>query len=1037
MVSWQWRGLDGESIVWANLIDSAQTTLALASAIVWLVGEYWTDNEQYAILRTQFAFSVAYTAALLAQLASRGLRTHRQQWLAFDAVVSLPIFYQAYQLGYYSGEAQGWQTLVSALQVPLQWLVVARFLRIVRLFQRTTLRSGALVISSDLVRSVTSLLFTVFCFIVIGGGLLHLIENAFATGNDLSTWEAMYTVFGVITVIGWGNAPNTALGQLVDMLVLLVALIILPLQINNLIDSVSNHYKHGLAYTGRAPHVVMVVYPTMTGSDLASMLREFYSSHPGLSAYRCVLLGAGGESHRRTLLQYVATSAYWSSVTYIVGSPSSVSSLRKVAVDRASAVFLLTSAWFADPGQELAEDEQSLMQAISIKQFCPSVPLILSLNKPRNRAHVLWWELFKFPNIQAVCLNEVKLQLLATQAMAPGLLGLIANLLQFGGHKEEESTWWRSGLVTRGSAGYQLIVNEKGVSDPPMLSSWPLSFAVPADRPAGRAIQRSWEMQYITGFLQELRTCPLPPALSGLCFAEVAAVLYERLLVVLLAVGRPDARSGKLGVMLNPGYGARLSAERGDLLCLMVQSAEHARAVSQVQWDRETVRERWLRQRTLTASPVDPRFTSLGSPVSAAMPFHCAIARYYTDASKASREPTPQHKAAATKAPQMWDSEPSELPLPPPLASRASAPLPAETHVAVLSPAPGQEMKREHSDGASVSGPTARPIAAAAGSQERGGAVRNPLSGHIVMCGFIDSRIVTFIRRFRASDSRPIVLVMDNAVCYPLPAVTQEFITAHFRDVHLIYASHTYKARHQRARVYLSYSDCCFGHHHRGANSTRASERRGSSNSSSSSSSNSSRRSEAAVSSCVSSRGGVVESERERLMRPTMSIDEVGLHDRTVADSVIVEQRRRRRRRYAEAQAGADGRQAQRRVNPPRYCRLRDHDPEPAEMDAQAVLRYASWYRRACVHSADAVFVLANSYAAPPDRHVQQRGNRSQRRHRHPPRPRVPHQPLPILPAHTHRRSQGRSDESRPALAHPLRRSAPHLPHSASIRASD
>ena len=479
MRSHLWREQRGGVIisVWANVLDSVQTLLAVFSAVTWLVGEYWQGNNTRGFVDTQFTFSLLYIAAWLAQLASAGINQHRRRLLVFDALTSLPVFYQAYQLGYYSGDRHGWVKLISALRVPLQWLVVVRSLRLVRLFRRTTLRSGALIISSDLVRSVTSLVFTVVCFIVVGGGLLQLIENAFANGSQLTVWDALYTMFGVITVIGWGTPPQTVLGQIVDMLILFGAIVILPVQITNLVTSVTEHYKLGLAYTSHAPHVVMVVYPTMTPSDLASMLREFYSYHSDLAVYRCVLLGSGGEQHRATLLGYIAKSSYWSSVTYVVGSPSSISSLEKVGVQHASAVFLLTSAWFVDPDQELADDEQSLFQALTIKQYCPAVPLIVSLNKPSSRAHCLWYELCKFPSIQAVCLNDIKLQLLATQAMAPGLLGLIANLLQFGGHSGTEpiQSWWQDVVDYR---RHKLFTPYPPSSM--LLGTWPLSVRRPS-----------------------------------------------------------------------------------------------------------------------------------------------------------------------------------------------------------------------------------------------------------------------------------------------------------------------------------------------------------------------------------------------------------------------------------------------------------------------------------------------------------------------------------------------------------------------------
>ena len=258
-----------------QVVDSIQTLLAIGSAVLWLVGEYWNNNGAHGFIVAQFTLSIVYIAALLAQLSSAGIVQHRKQLLAFDAVVCLPIFYQAYQLGYYDGDRHGWVKLITALHVPLQWLVVARLMRLVRLFQRTTLSTGALIVSSDVVRSVSSLLFTVLCFIVVGGGLLQLIENASVDGSQLSVWDALYTVFGVITVIGWGTPPQTVLGQIVDTGILLLAIVILPVLINNLVNSVSEHYKFGTSYIS-LPHLTPSHYRPLFRSISLSLPLSFF-----------------------------------------------------------------------------------------------------------------------------------------------------------------------------------------------------------------------------------------------------------------------------------------------------------------------------------------------------------------------------------------------------------------------------------------------------------------------------------------------------------------------------------------------------------------------------------------------------------------------------------------------------------------------------------------------------------------------------------------------------------------------------------------
>ena len=190
--------------------------------------------------------------------------------------------------------------------------------------------------------------------------------------------------------------------------------------------------------------------------------------------------------------------------------------------------------------------------------------------------------------------------------------------------------------------------------------------------------------------------------------------------------------------------------------------------------------------------------------------------------------------------------------------------------------------------------------------------------------------------------------MLDNAVCYPLPAVTEHFIRSNFSHVHFIYSAHSYKARHQRTRVYLSYSDPCFGHHHYRVQPKH--ERHGTLSS-------------AVKASCATSRGGEEESEQAKLMRPSLPIDEVGAHDQQVLDSLwndICEGAEQ----PATPQAGSRMHMESLAV---RGCVLGKDSDEALELDSQTALQYASWYRRACVHSADMVFVLSSAYSAPPD----------------------------------------------------------------------
>ena len=170
------------------------------------------------------------------------------------------------------------------------------------------------------------------------------------------------------------------------------------MQTSDFISNLTEYSKYGSAYkAGRIPHVVLVAHHTMTSDDLDTLLHEFFHSNHNSIAYDVVILCSGGDEHRKKLLYHVKSTRFWAQVSYIVGSPSSVSDLQKAAVQRAQACFLITSARFLDPEQELAADEETLLRAVSIKHYCPQVPLIMHILSPRNKAHVLWFQLSKFP----------------------------------------------------------------------------------------------------------------------------------------------------------------------------------------------------------------------------------------------------------------------------------------------------------------------------------------------------------------------------------------------------------------------------------------------------------------------------------------------------------------------------------------------------------------------------------------------------------------------------------------------------------------
>ena len=172
-----------------NLLDALQSVLAVTSALLWMVQSYPPYSSHLDIVYLQFVITLLYIADLCLRLSLSGLAYVQTRWAVFDLVTILPILYYMYQLGWYgtrqSTEAgAGFVTWVVALTQLWSWLTLARFARVFKLLRLTQLRSTSFLLPNALARGVASLLLTVLMIIVLGGGLMFVVENGWTYGES-------------------------------------------------------------------------------------------------------------------------------------------------------------------------------------------------------------------------------------------------------------------------------------------------------------------------------------------------------------------------------------------------------------------------------------------------------------------------------------------------------------------------------------------------------------------------------------------------------------------------------------------------------------------------------------------------------------------------------------------------------------------------------------------------------------------------------------------------------------------------------------
>jgi hypothetical protein len=220
-------------------------------------------------------------------------------------------------------------------------------------------------------------------------------------------------------------------------------------------------------------------------------------------------------------------------IHYLQGSPLNDSDLYRAKADQAIAIFLMGNKFSSNPDEE---DAQTILRLFSIQRYTSATKLsdplyCLQLIRPENRRHLTQQGL-DYDKEVVVCLNELKMGVLAKTCAFPGTGTLIFNLLtSFADNDDDEnleSTRDNRDLDRSGSD------QEEDEDD--------------EDDDTG-----SWMSEYQKGCDWEIYTTELAEMFCGYKFSALALKLYARLGIVLFALRVRELKGkGTIRVLLNP-----------------------------------------------------------------------------------------------------------------------------------------------------------------------------------------------------------------------------------------------------------------------------------------------------------------------------------------------------------------------------------------------------------------------------------------------------------------------------------------------------
>ncbi|KAM6984638.1 potassium channel subfamily T member 1 [Aplochiton taeniatus] len=301
--------------------------------------------------------------------------------------------------------------------------------------------------NSAMFNQVLILICTLLCLVFTGTcGIQHL-ERA---GKNLSLFNAFYFCIVTFSTVGFGDVtPRIWPSQLLVVIMICVALVVLPLQFEELIYLWMERQKSGGNYSRHRAqtekHVVLCV-SALKIDLLMDFLNEFYA-HPRLQDYYVVILCP---SEMDLQVRRVLQIPLWSQrVIYLQGSVLKDQDLMRAKMDDAEACFILSSRNEVD---RMAADHQTILRAWAVKDFAPNCPLYVQILKPENKFHV------KFAD-HVVCEEEFKYAMLALNCVCPATSTLVTLLVHTSRGQEGQQSpeqWQRTYGCCSGNEVYHI-----------------------------------------------------------------------------------------------------------------------------------------------------------------------------------------------------------------------------------------------------------------------------------------------------------------------------------------------------------------------------------------------------------------------------------------------------------------------------------------------------------------------------------------------------------------------------------------------------
>ena len=263
--------------------------------------------------------------------------------------------------------------------------------------------------------------------------------------NKLAVYQSqfdyyIYFVMTTISTVGYQNPFSKVELKLLIIALIIVALLVIPAkssQLITLLSSKSMYARRRYKLVQETPHIVIT--GSVSTIAAADFFQEFFhEDHGDQPRHAVILLPHRPDPHMENMIRIPSIA---SNVFYIQGNPLEEKDLKRCQIEKAKAVIILCNKQSGDASEE---DAKTILRSMVIKKYLKLhnatsyVRLCMEILRPEGKTHYYLSLNKQTKADQVICVEELKLSLLAKSCLCPGLVALISNLITSSGEPKAD-----------------------------------------------------------------------------------------------------------------------------------------------------------------------------------------------------------------------------------------------------------------------------------------------------------------------------------------------------------------------------------------------------------------------------------------------------------------------------------------------------------------------------------------------------------------------------------------------------------------------